>query len=245
MNCIPSKWLVLNFQFCPLVAGFECPLTAALSTVSQSLFPLQPGATYYYRLVASNAYATVQGAVQSFVAATNTAPILSDLVDLTLRTNTSSGPIPFTVGDAETAANDLVVTAGAFDSTLVPPANLLVAGTGSARSLTVTPAPALSGVTGIYVAVSDGLATTTKGFVLTVATNVVVGVPAVVGLNRQSGGLHLQLQGTGGIPYTLQVSSNLSQWSLLTHLVAAPNGLFQYLDPTTNAPSRFYRLSFP
>jgi hypothetical protein len=35
MNSVTSKWLVLNFQFCPPVAGFECPLTVEAIKVRQ------------------------------------------------------------------------------------------------------------------------------------------------------------------------------------------------------------------
>ncbi len=70
--------------------------------------------------------------------------------------------------------------------------------------------------------------------------------PFFTSVSRQPGnGLLLQMQGTSGLTYTLLASTNLHQWLPFTNLTAGFGGQFQFLDTTTNFPSRYYRLQFP
>jgi hypothetical protein len=76
------------------------------------------------------------------------------------------------VGDPDTPAAGLVVTAASSNQALVPDANLAPGGSASARQLTITPAPnqnsAGRGTAVITVTVSDGIRTASDTFVLTV-----------------------------------------------------------------------------
>ncbi len=74
--------------------------------------------------------------------------------------------ITFTVGDTE--GDSLTISTTSSDTNLVPNANIVVSGTGTTRSMTVTPATGLTGNTTITVAVSDGFNTNRTSFVLTV-----------------------------------------------------------------------------
>src|SRR5690606_11310687 len=49
--------------------------------------------------------------------------------------DTPTAPIAITVGDAETPAGDLVVTASSSNTTLVPVANIVIGGSGANRTL--------------------------------------------------------------------------------------------------------------
>ena len=95
-------------------------------------------------------------------------PDMTDFTDQSIDRNTSLGPIAFTIDDAPTAPETLTVTVGSSNPSLVPPANVTVAGTGATRSLTVTPARDQSGTSVISVTVSDGTFSVTKSFTLTV-----------------------------------------------------------------------------
>jgi hypothetical protein len=64
--------------------------------------------------------------------------------------------IPFVVGDAETAVSSLTVQAVSSDTTLVPNAGLVVSGSGTTRTLAVTPLANRSGSTTVTLRVSDG-----------------------------------------------------------------------------------------
>src|SRR5439155_25831327 len=100
--------------------------------------------------------------------ANNTPPVISDIADQTTAEDTSTGPISFTVGDAETAAASLVVSGSSSNPTLVPDANIAFGGSGANRTVTVTPAANQSGTATVTVTVSDGSLTSSDTFVLTV-----------------------------------------------------------------------------
>lgn len=76
--------------------------------------------------------------------------------------------INFTIGDAETPPDSLVVSGLSSNTNLIPNTNLVFSGTGTNRTLTVTPATNQFGNTTLTVSVSDGLAITSTAFLLTI-----------------------------------------------------------------------------
>ncbi len=104
--------------------------------------------------------------------ATNTAPTVSSIAAQTVNQNTATAALPFTVGDKETAASNLAVTATSSNTTLVPNANLFLGGSGTNRTITVAPGANQSGTSTITIKVSDGTNSTTTTFGITVATAV-------------------------------------------------------------------------
>jgi uncharacterized delta-60 repeat protein len=111
---------------------------------------------------------TTDFAVVRYEGADNTAPTISDITGQGTNEDTATGAIAVTVGDAETAAGRLVVSATSSNTSLVPNNNIAVAGSAASRTLTITPAAEQSGTTTITVTVSDGTLTATDSFVLTV-----------------------------------------------------------------------------
>jgi hypothetical protein len=109
----------------------------------------------------------------------NDPPTISDITDKTTEEGTALAAIPFTVGDAETMPAMLTVTATSDNSTLVPPAGLVLAGTGASRTLTVTPAATQVGSATITVEVSDGTAMARDTFSVTVSRSNAVNDPPV------------------------------------------------------------------
>ena len=101
-------------------------------------------------------------------ATTNTAPTISDILGQATNEDIPTASIPFTVGDAETAAGGLTLTASSDNQTLVPDANIVVGGADANRTVTVTPALNQFGTATITVTVDDGMATTSDTFLLTV-----------------------------------------------------------------------------
>lgn len=83
--------------------------------------------------------------------------------------NTPKGPIAFTIGDAETPAAQLTVTATSNNQTLLPNANIALGGSGANRTITMTPATGQLGSATVTVTVTDanGYAYVTT-FILTV-----------------------------------------------------------------------------
>jgi hypothetical protein len=98
----------------------------------------------------------------------NSRPVISDLPNQSTDEDVSTGPLAFTVGDLETAANHLTVTAVSSNQVLVPNGNIVFSGSGSNRTLVVTPAANQFGTATIAVIVSDASLTNTDTFVLTV-----------------------------------------------------------------------------
>ncbi|HEY1011759.1 MAG TPA: 5'-nucleotidase C-terminal domain-containing protein [Herpetosiphonaceae bacterium] len=103
------------------------------------------------------------------VNAVNDAPTIGNIADQTINEDTSTGAIPFAVGDLETAPASLTVTAAASNSTLVPAGAIRFGGAGATRTIAITPAANLSGTSVITVTVSDGQGgTRADSFLLTV-----------------------------------------------------------------------------
>jgi hypothetical protein len=102
------------------------------------------------------------------VNAVNDPPTISNIGDESTVQNIATGPIAFTVADAETAAASLVVTATSANQTLVPNGSIALGGAGGARTITLTPTSGQTGTATITVTVSDGQAQAIDTFVLTV-----------------------------------------------------------------------------
>ncbi len=99
----------------------------------------------------------------------NLPPSLNTVSNQTTLENTGLS-IGFTVFDAESAPGSLVVTGSSSNTALVPNGNLLFGGSGSSRSLLITPAVSQFGTATITLTVSDGSASTSGTFILTVLT---------------------------------------------------------------------------
>jgi autotransporter-associated beta strand protein len=99
-------------------------------------------------------------------------PTISDITDRNVPVNGSTGAIPFTIGDADSPAANLVLTGHSSDQTIVPDANIIFGGTDSNRTVIVTPAPNQSGLAVITISVTDPSdITVSDDFTLTVASH--------------------------------------------------------------------------
>src|SRR5207247_818909 len=113
--------------------------------------------------------------------------------------NTPTGAIAFTVGDAETPAANLTVTASSSNTTLVPNANIVLGGSDVNRTVTITPAANQSGTANITLTVTDGNgATATTTFALTVT--LVNQPPTISAIGAQSTN---ENTATGAIAFTV------------------------------------------
>ncbi len=110
-------------------------------------------------------FADVQVAVSS---ATNAAPTISGLNPVTIFNNGNTGPLAFTVGDAETPLSALQVQVSSSLPALFPAANLVLGGSEGSRTLTATPAAGKTGVATITLVVHDGSRLASTSFIITV-----------------------------------------------------------------------------
>ena len=116
--------------------------------------------------------ATATGTVTVTVSATvvpNSAPTITNILAASTSEDVATSAIGFVIGDTETAATALTVTATSSNLTLVPEASIVLSGTGTGRSAVITPAANQSGTSTITVTVSDGALSATDTFVLTVS----------------------------------------------------------------------------
>ncbi len=114
----------------------------------------------YGRILGENEILTLAGK------APNTPPVISTIADRVVRPGSSTGPIAFTVQDAETAAGNLTLTAASSDEMLVPAGSITFGGSESNRTVTANTAPDREGAAVITVTVSDGAASASTSFQL-------------------------------------------------------------------------------
>ena len=130
---------------------------------------------------------------------TNSPPTITALPSLNIPEDSSTGPIAFAVGDVETPAANLFVTAWSSNPSLVPDARLFLGGSGSNRTLTALPAANQSGSADITLTVVDdfGSATTT---IFTLTVTPANDPPAISDLANQVTGRN---QMTPAIPFSI------------------------------------------
>src|SRR6185369_1274142 len=98
----------------------------------------------------------------------NAFPIISDIANQVTDEDTPTPAIGFVIGDAETPAAALDLSGTSSNTNLVPHANIVFGGSGSNRTVMVTPALNASGGATISVTVSDGTSVASDSFTLTV-----------------------------------------------------------------------------
>jgi hypothetical protein len=152
-------------------SGFTEIATVGANIVTYVDAGLPNNTSYSYRLRAWNS-AGFSGYSNTASGTTppplNTAPTISDITNKTVVENGNTGLIAFAVGDAETSASLLTVSATSSNTTLVPVANISFGGSGNTRTIIVTPLPNQIGTSTITITVSDGNTTASDSFVLTV-----------------------------------------------------------------------------
>ena len=113
---------------------------------------LPPG-TYYWSVQAVDS-AFLGGSWASERSFTINRPTISPLADIVTPPGVASKPIAFTVTGGSSPVSALAITAVADDPTLIPTDGIIFAGTGTQRTLTLTPA-ARSGDTDLTVTATD------------------------------------------------------------------------------------------
>jgi hypothetical protein len=97
----------------------------------------------------------------------NTAPTIAPIPHQQGLFNTTIN-VPITVNDLETSPNALLITATSTHGELLPEANFVVSGSGSAKTLHITPAPNRGGAALVTVSVSDGELASSTSFAMKV-----------------------------------------------------------------------------
>ncbi len=99
----------------------------------------------------------------------NHLPTITDIPDQTTAEDTAIGPLAFTIGDLETPASALTLSAASSNTSLIPVASIVFGGSGTNRSVTLTPAANQIGQATITITVTDASGgSTPDSFILTV-----------------------------------------------------------------------------
>lgn len=146
----------------------------------------------------------------------NTPPTVTSISTQTTKVGTAVGPIAFTVGDAQTAAASLTVTASSSNPTLVPNANIVLGGSGANRTVTVTPASGQSGTATITLSVSDGTTSTSTTFSVSVTATPIT-ISSIADQNVAVG------QTVGPISFTVSASSSATVAATSSNTALVPN----------------------
>jgi len=89
------------------------------------------------------------------VTSVNDLPTISNIADVMIAEDTSTSALAFTIGDTETAATALTVTATSSNQALIPNGSLTLGGSGANRTITATPLMDQFGTAIITVTVTD------------------------------------------------------------------------------------------
>jgi dienelactone hydrolase len=110
----------------------------------------------------------------------NFRPEISWVADQRTTPGTAVNGIAFTVGDVETSAASLTVTASSSNTTLLPASGITFGGSGASRTVSLVPASGQSGLSTITLTVSDGTRSCATAFTLTVAATVSGNTPPTI-----------------------------------------------------------------
>jgi hypothetical protein len=107
---------------------------------------------------------------RTFTVVVNAAPTVSGLTNVVINEDSVSSVVSLIIGDAETAASSLTVSASSSNAGLVPGANIIPGGSGANRTLSITPLADQFGFSTITVSVADPNGNVSSNtFLLTVA----------------------------------------------------------------------------
>ena len=160
---------------CPRVLYFSNP------AISYSGLPTGTVTQHNNALSINNARDTIAN-WRADVVGENAPPTISTIANQATLEDLPTPAIAFTVGDSQTPAASLTVTATSSSPLIVAntPAALTLGGSGANRTLAVSPQQNAAGTSTITVTVSDGTLTASRSFQLTVtAVNDPPGVSAV------------------------------------------------------------------
>ncbi len=144
--------------------------SGASRTVTLTPAAGQPGSATITLTVSDGALTRQTSFVLNAYASINTPPTVTGIANQSASTGGSVGPLAFTIGDAQTAAESLTVTATSSSQSVLPNANIVVGGSGASRTVTLT-AGSTAGSSDVTLTVSDGSIFTQKLFTLTTTSS--------------------------------------------------------------------------
>jgi len=176
------------------------------------------------------------------VGAVDSPPAISVIPDQTVSENTASGSIAFAIGDSDTTTDSLLITAVSLNPALLPPANVVLGGSGNNRTLDLLPATNQTGVAIVVVTVSDGTFSATSAFEVTVIAGTGPARP-ILQISRVGGNFQMSLATQIGQTYALEYKNSLADpvWNPLS-TVAGTGQTVTIMDAVVPSDTRFFRV---
>jgi len=171
---------------------------------------LTPGATYFVQVASYGDAASTFSLGWTFPATPG--PSITGLSNQSLILPNGTGALGFVVDDPVTPAGELTVTAASSQTTVVPAASIVLGGSGSNRTVTVTPAAV--GSSSITLTVSDARA-------LTASTSFTVSA-AGAGVSIGNTAIRVPATGTSNVTFTVTLSQALKTSATVNY--ASANG---------------------
>ena len=119
--------------------GKYCPGGKRWKSNRQCYSACEPKRNSNHTLIVNDGTATAQTTFQVTVNAINDLPTISTIANQTINENSSTGALAFTVSDVETPLANLGVTGSSNNASLIPNANIVLAGSGGNRTVNVSP----------------------------------------------------------------------------------------------------------
>ena len=171
-------------------------------------------------------------------AASNDPPLITPPASFTMAAGTSSAALSIGLDDAESGPENLTLTASTSDPGILPLENIILAGSGAGRSITLTPVAWKAGVVTVTLIASDGVTIREAGFQVTVTNN---GYPALWTATTPDEALAWSTTGNwaSGIPPYPGAACDLD---FLSGTAAASGTIFAVQDLATPFVARSLRL---
>ena len=109
--------------------------------------------------------------VDDFRVEPNTAPLLSTIANRVIAKSSTTGTIPFFVDDLQTGSAAVALSATSSNVALVPNGSVVLGGSGTSRTISITPLVGQTGITTITLNASDSWLASTTSFTVTVLTD--------------------------------------------------------------------------
>ena len=181
---------------------------------------------------------------RTFTVTVNGTPTISQIADQTINEDSSTGPIAFVISD-ESDVNSLVLTASSSNTNVVPASGIALGGSGSNRTITITPPANQFGFSLITLSLSDPQGNVSSNS-FGVVVNSVNDVPTLdpignITTNKNPGPISIPLTGIGFGPTNEMQTLTLTAVS--SNVALVPNPSIAYTSPNPTATLSFTPVS--
>jgi hypothetical protein len=171
------------------------------------------------------------------VAGANTSPTISPIPNQNIAMSSSTGPLPFTVGDTESSPGALTVSASSDNTNVVPnTATNIVVVSGDphgACTINVIPKKGQQGAATITISVSDGVNTSTTTFIVTVGAPTINPIQTVIAyVNNTIAPVPLVVTDAENDPITFTAVSTFTNLIKSENIVISGSGPGYYISLT-------------